>query len=161
MTAPGGAAVAVDRLPGVLSVQQPKWDRAFADQLTIMAGRGIETAELKLDPPTLGTVHVKLTLQGDQAQLLVQSANGAVRDLMESALPRLRELLGSEGLTLDSAQVADREQAQRQEREARERTQDEAPPLDDAAEEVSDTAAARAGNDADLTLGAGRLHIRV
>ncbi|MEM6639241.1 MAG: flagellar hook-length control protein FliK, partial [Pseudomonadota bacterium] len=84
-----------------LSMQKPNWERAFSNQLTMLASRGIETAELKLDPPSLGSVNVRLSLEGDQAQLVVQSGNGVVRDLMESALPKLRELLASEGFSLD------------------------------------------------------------
>ena len=112
------SAPRAERLPQMLPVTQPGWDRTFADQITVMASRGLESAELRLDPPQLGTLHVKLTLQGDQAQLMIQSGSGVVRDLVETALPRLRELLGQEGLTLDGVQVADRESAQRNDRHA-------------------------------------------
>ena len=92
-----------------VNTAQAGWDQALGQRLVIMARNGLENAELRLDPPQLGSVNVKLALQGDQAQLILQVANPAARDVLEGALPRLREMLGNEGLQLGSAEVAERD----------------------------------------------------
>ena len=92
-----------------LNMAQAGWDQALGQRLVFMARNGLENAELRLDPPQLGAVNVKLALQGDQAQLVLHSANAATRDVLESALPRLKEMFGAEGLQLDSAHVAERD----------------------------------------------------
>ncbi|MFK7886267.1 MAG: flagellar hook-length control protein FliK [Gammaproteobacteria bacterium] len=115
---PTTAATTTSALPeplsAALNINQTGWDKALGQRLVFMAANGIDSAELRLDPPQLGTVHVKLTMQGDQAQVLLQAANPLARDAMETALPRLRDMLGSEGVALDSAQVSEREQGERQ-----------------------------------------------
>lgn len=79
-----------------------RWQDAIGDSLVIMAGQQQNRAELVLTPPQLGRVEVSLTMTGDQANALFVSANPAVREALESALPRLRELLADAGIVLNS-----------------------------------------------------------
>ncbi len=131
------------------------WDKALGQRLVFMAANGIDGAELRLDPPALGTVHVKLSLQGDHAQLLMQAANPAAREALETALPRLREMFDANGLQLDSAQVADREASNRQPNEEQGGAWLNA--NDDGQGEIDEVATSVES----LTLGSGRIYERV
>jgi hypothetical protein len=55
---------------------------------------------LQLEPANMGTVDIDLTLRGTAVAANVSVANGEVRALMESGLPRLRDSLESAGLQL-------------------------------------------------------------
>lgn len=81
------------------------WHDELGDKLVWMAGKQESRAELVLNPPQMGRIEVSLTLSGDQANAMFISANPAVRDALESAMPRLREVLADAGVQLGQAQV--------------------------------------------------------
>lgn len=90
-------------------IEAPVGSRAFPDALgervTWMVGQQQSKADIVLNPPQLGRVEISLTMNGDNASALFVSANPAVRDTLEAALPRLREILADAGVTLGQAQV--------------------------------------------------------
>lgn len=83
----------------------PEWSNHVGDRLAWMAGQQEQRAELILNPPELGRIQVSLSVSGDQASALFVSSNPTVRDAIESALPRLREIFADAGIALDQAQV--------------------------------------------------------
>ncbi|MBI5911037.1 MAG: flagellar hook-length control protein FliK [Betaproteobacteria bacterium] len=93
------------------------WDQGLGDKLVWMAGHGQQVAELHLNPPDLGPLKITLTLDQDQASAQFITAHASVSDAIETAMPRLREMLADSGITLGNASVstdAFREQAQPQ-----------------------------------------------
>lgn len=92
-----------------LPVQTPVgargWDGEVSDKLVWMVGRQEQRAELVLNPPQLGRVEVTLSMSGGQTTAQFVSANPAVRDALEAAMPRLREILAEAGVNLGQAQV--------------------------------------------------------
>jgi flagellar hook-length control protein FliK len=93
------------------------WDQGLGDKLVWMAGHRQQVAELHLNPPDLGPLKITLTLNNDQASAQFVSAHAQVREALETAMPRLREMLADSGITLGNASVstdAFREQAQAQ-----------------------------------------------
>jgi len=81
------------------------WDGEVADKLVWMVGRQEQRAELVLNPPQLGRIEVSLSMSDGQTSALFVSANPAVRDALEAALPRLREILADAGVSLGQTQV--------------------------------------------------------
>ncbi|MBV2234778.1 MAG: flagellar hook-length control protein FliK [Sterolibacterium sp.] len=81
------------------------WHRELGDKLVWMVGRQEQRAELVLNPPQLGRVEISLNLRGDQASANFMAVNPAVREALENALPRLREMFAEAGLSLGQAQV--------------------------------------------------------
>ena len=92
-----------------LALEAPVRGAAFAaelsDKLVWLAGRQGQWAALSLNPPHMGSLEVRLTLSGGEAGAQFFSANPAVRDALEAALPRLRELMAGAGINLGEAQV--------------------------------------------------------
>ncbi len=86
-------------------VGSPGWSEEVGHRIVWMANRMESRAELVLTPPQMGRVEVSLTISGDQASANFASANPAVRDALEAALPRLREVLADAGIQLGQAQV--------------------------------------------------------
>ena len=78
--------------------------QAFSDAVAQRVLRQIRDANwsvsLQLEPVNLGAMDIDLTLRGNVVAANVGVANGEVRALLESGLPRLRESLESAGLQL-------------------------------------------------------------
>jgi len=83
-----------------------KFSPVMKQQLITMVSNGIQQAEIRLDPPELGHLTVKIQIQGDQTQVQFHVAQSQTRDLVEQAIPRLRDMLASEGLQLTDSQVS-------------------------------------------------------
>ncbi len=75
------------------------------DRLQLMLSNGQNSAEIRLDPPELGSLQVKVTTRNEQTQVIFVAPNNAVRDALEQQLPRLREALENAGLQLQDANV--------------------------------------------------------
>ena len=81
------------------------WATEVGNHVSWMASHQQGRAELVLTPPQLGRIEISLSVSGDQASALFVSANPAVRETLEGALPRLREILADAGITLGQAHV--------------------------------------------------------
>ena len=92
------------------SVHAPVGSAAWADEigsrLTLMAEHGRHTASIRLSPEHLGPLEVRITMQDDQASVWFGAAHADTRAAIETALPRLRELFASQGLSLTDAGVS-------------------------------------------------------
>jgi flagellar hook-length control protein FliK len=86
----------------------------FSDKVVWLAGRQSQWADLSLNPPQLGNLEVRLSLTGGDAGAQFYSPNPLVRDAIEAALPRLRELFAQAGIALGDAQVRDEAFTQRE-----------------------------------------------
>lgn len=65
----------------------------------------LKGVELRLDPPELGRMNVKVSMVGDEVRVVFSTTQGAAREAIEGALPRLREQLEALGLTLQEGFV--------------------------------------------------------
>lgn len=90
-----------------IPVQQSGWDFALADRVTLMANGKLGNAEIRLTPAELGPLKIRLDIDDGVANVSFQSQHPLTRDALEQALPRLRELLAENGLTLGQADVGD------------------------------------------------------
>lgn len=88
----------------------PGWDDGFSSHIVWMAKNDVQSASIRLNPPDLGPVEIKLTLTNDQgaqtsASVQFSAAHAATREAIESALPRLREMLQENGIALGNTSV--------------------------------------------------------
>lgn len=81
------------------------WDQEVGQKLTWMVGRQESRADLVLNPPQLGRIEVSISMNGDQANAIFASPNPTVREALEQAMPRLREILQDAGISLGQTQV--------------------------------------------------------
>jgi len=83
-----------------------RFSPVMKQQLITMVSNGIQQAEIRLDPPELGHLTVKIQIHGDQTQVQFHVAQSQTRDIVEQAMPRLRDMLAQEGLQLTDSQVS-------------------------------------------------------
>ncbi len=86
-------------------VGAPGWGDALADRVTVMAQGRQPTAELQLNPPDLGPVEIKVSLQGDQATVSFHSPHAPVREAIQASMPRLTEAFAEAGIGLGNVFV--------------------------------------------------------
>ncbi|MFB2773830.1 flagellar hook-length control protein FliK [Shewanella xiamenensis] len=92
-----------------------RFSPVMKQQLVTMVSQGIQQAEIRLDPPELGHMIVKIQVHGDQTQVQFHVAQAQTRDVVEQAIPRLRELLQEQGMQLADSHVSQGDQGQRRE----------------------------------------------
>ncbi|GAB3537605.1 flagellar hook-length control protein FliK [Noviherbaspirillum agri] len=97
------AANAVDRLTP--RVGTPGWDQALGQKVVWMVAGEQQSASLTLNPPDLGPLQVVLNVSNSQANATFIAAQPEVRQALEAALPKLREMLGDAGIQLGQANV--------------------------------------------------------
>jgi len=88
-------------------ITQAAWADDFSQKITWMATQHNQSAELHLNPPQLGPLDVVLKMNGDQASATFTSPHAAVREAIEQALPKLRDMLADSGIMLGNAMVSD------------------------------------------------------
>lgn len=88
-------------------VSHNAWGDEFSQKITWLATQREQSAELHLNPPQLGPLDVVIKISGDQATALFTSPHAAVRDAVEQALPKLREMLSDNGIMLGNTMVSD------------------------------------------------------
>lgn len=86
-------------------VQSAEFPREFAAQVQIAVQRGVEQASIQVNPPELGPIELRIEVSNGEARVHVAADAPATRDAIADAMPRLRELLGSQGLTLADQSV--------------------------------------------------------
>ena len=99
--------------------QQPQWSQAVGEKVLWMAAQNLSSAELRLDPPDLGPMQVKVSVHNDQISVNFTSAQASVREALDQGSARLREMFESEGLDLVNVDVSDQSEQQLAEEQQR------------------------------------------
>jgi flagellar hook-length control protein FliK len=83
-----------------------RWHDALATRIQWLVDHDVGEAKIKLNPPELGALDVKIALQDDKTYVQMVAHNANARDELAQGLPRLRELLSAGGLELGGATVS-------------------------------------------------------
>lgn len=83
----------------------PNWGSEMGDKLMWMTQQGVHKAEIHLDPPELGSLTVKVSVDADTATVSFVVASSQVKDLLDGQVQRLREMLAQQNINLDSVDV--------------------------------------------------------
>lgn len=102
------AAAAPPSVPIPMAPGRPDWSAAVGQRVLWMISHQTPTAALRLNPPELGPVEVKVRSDDDGVRLSFAAGNAAVREALESAAPRLREMFLAEGLRLENMDIGQR-----------------------------------------------------
>ena len=101
-----------------IGVGKPGWGDAVMDKVMWMSSQQIGRAEIALDPPELGPLQIRITTSQDQTSIVFSSSQGAVRDALDQGLPKLREMMEEQGLSLGDVDVSHQSASQRENTEA-------------------------------------------
>lgn len=104
---PGAAPI---RHEAALSVPTPVrdqgWASDFGQKIVWLASNDKQSAQITLNPPQMGPIEIALTVDKGSATASFTSANAEVRNALETALPKLREMFASAGIELGQTNVS-------------------------------------------------------
>jgi len=106
------AASRVSAEPLTATPNQTHWNQQVGDRISWMISQGLRQAEIRLNPPELGMLEVRVQVNGDQTNIQFNTAHAEVKDALDAALPRLREMLAESGLNLGDVNVSQHGQQQ-------------------------------------------------
>lgn len=92
-----------------LDLQQQDAAQKMQERIQMMVSKNIQRADIRLDPPELGSMHVRIHTQGDQTTVQFQVQSAQARDAIEQTMPRLREMLEQQGLNLAESSVSEQQ----------------------------------------------------
>jgi flagellar hook-length control protein FliK len=87
-------------------VGTPGWDNALAQRVVWMVAGSEQSASLTLNPPDLGPLQVVLNVSNSTANATFVAAQPEVRQALEAAMPKLRDMLGEAGIQLGQTTVS-------------------------------------------------------
>ncbi|MBD8524736.1 flagellar hook-length control protein FliK [Pseudomarimonas arenosa] len=76
-------------------------------QLDWMADKSVGRASIELHPEDLGQIEIELQMEGKQARVEFVAASAETRHLLETSVPKLREMFAEQGITLADTGVSD------------------------------------------------------
>ena len=94
---------------------RPAWAQGMGKQILWMANQNISSAEIRLNPAHLGPIEVRIDISDDQINVALSSRHAMVREAMEMALPKLREMFDSNGLSLADTDISQQSFAEQRE----------------------------------------------
>ncbi|MDY7575005.1 flagellar hook-length control protein FliK [Actimicrobium sp. CCI2.3] len=103
MAAPAGVHPGNSLTP---QIDNSAWNQALGQRMVWMVAGAEQSATLTLNPPDLGPLQVVLNVSNGQADASFFANQPEVRQALEAALPKLREMLGDAGISLGQANVS-------------------------------------------------------
>ncbi len=97
-----------------IRVGEPGWGEAMVSRITLLVGQRISSAQIHINPPELGPIEVRVSLNQEQASVLFVSHSAQVREVLAQSIPRLSDMLAQMGVDLAEANVSDQTPSQHQ-----------------------------------------------
>jgi hypothetical protein len=77
----------------------------IVNKLSTRGGGAQTEVQIRLDPPSLGTVRLNITTVGDSVRTMIIAENHAVKQTIENNFNQLRDAMSEQGLKVDSFSV--------------------------------------------------------
>lgn len=102
-------ALAAESREASLTVKTPfhdqGWDADFGQKIMWLAKNDKHSAQLSLNPAQMGPIEISITVDKGNVTASFASASADVREAIETALPRLREMFANAGIQLGQTNV--------------------------------------------------------
>ena len=95
--------------PGVMqAINIIKSDAAklLQERVSSMLSINNKEAEIRLDPPEMGSMQIRIRSDAEQAQINFVVQNQQAKEALEQSLPRLREMLAQQGIDLGESTIS-------------------------------------------------------
>lgn len=96
---------------------RPVWDQGMGKQILWMVNQNISSAEIRLNPAHLGPIEILIDMSDDKVNVSLSSHHAIVREAMEQALPKLREMLSENGFNLADTDISKHSFAEQREQD--------------------------------------------
>lgn len=95
--------------PGVMqAINIVKSDAAklLQERVSSMLNINNKEAEIRLDPPEMGSMQIRIRSDAEQAQINFVVQNQQAKEALEQSLPRLREMLAQQGIEMGESTIS-------------------------------------------------------
>lgn len=92
----------------------PEWNKEMGERVIWMHKQEIPSAELRLNPKHLGPITIKIDVTQDQASVSFTAQHAVVKEAIEAALPKLKEMFSAQQLNLTDVNVSQQDSGQKQ-----------------------------------------------
>ncbi len=89
-----------------VNVQQTQGQQQIAEKIRWMVNGRQSMAEIRLDPPEMGSMQIRLNVSGDSASVSFVVQSQQAKDALNEAMPRLRDMFSEQGLDLGESFVS-------------------------------------------------------
>ena len=93
-----------------ISITRKDFADAVKDKVMVMINQKIKQLDIRLDPPELGSMHVKLNLQNEQAAVNFVVQNQQAKEALEQNIDKLKDMLAQSGVEVGDANIEQRNQ---------------------------------------------------
>lgn len=101
------AEVSLQRIP--VPPNHRQFSQELGERIMVMTTKSIQTAEIQLTPPELGSLMVKINVESEQASITFSSPHSGVREALEQQSFRLKDMLEEQGVDLVDVDVSDQQ----------------------------------------------------
>mgnify|MGYP000642049157 CR=1 FL=1 len=93
-----------------ISIFRKDFTEAVKDKVMVMISQKLQQLDIRLDPPELGNVHVRVNLQNEQAVVNFMVQNQQAKEAFEENLNKLKDMLAEHGVDVGDANVEQQSQ---------------------------------------------------
>lgn len=104
-TQQAATAQKTDPATAPLNIRQEQVSDEVAERINMMMAKNLKYVDIRLDPPEMGRMHIRLNMGSDGAAVQFTVSNQQARDAIEQSLPRLREMFSQQGIQLADTSV--------------------------------------------------------
>ncbi len=95
-----------------INISKPEGHQQLAEKVRWMVNTRNLVADIRLDPAELGSVQVKVAMSGETATVNFVVQSQQARDAVDTATPRLKEMLAEKGIELGQSSVQQEDNGQ-------------------------------------------------
>jgi flagellar hook-length control protein FliK len=91
-----------------IAVFRKDFTTALQDKVLVLVQQKIQQVDIRLDPPELGQMQVRVNLQNEQASVQFIVQNQQAKEVLDQNMPKLKEMLAEQGVNVGDANVGQR-----------------------------------------------------
>lgn len=89
-----------------IAIHHKDFNHAVKEKVMLMVNQKLQQVEIRLDPPELGSMQIRVNMQNEQAIVSFNVQNSQAKEALEQNLVKLREMLADSGVDVGDANVS-------------------------------------------------------
>ena len=99
-------------------LNQPQGQQQLAEKIRWMVNGRQSMAEIRLDPPEMGSMQIRLNVSGDSASVSFVVQSQHAKEMLADAMPRLRDMFSEQGIDLGESFVSQQQTGEQGEQQS-------------------------------------------
>jgi flagellar hook-length control protein FliK len=101
----------------IMAVNRKDFTHSVKEKVMVMINQKINQLEIRLDPAELGSMHVKVNLQNEQAVVSFMVQNAHAKEALEQNIGKLKDMLADNGIDVGESNIEQQDDSAEQEAE--------------------------------------------